>query len=204
VLGGNAPTGTETGTHTGVGPGTVGGISLGGGGAPVGGGGPTGGVDTGGFQGGVSGGDVLGRGVLGNAGFPALAPGVAGAPGGISLDTSGGLLGSGNVDTNSTPTTPAPGAGGLGADVIPHFTQGGGGLMDNLIAQIQSGQFTQPQAQSILDIVHQEAQQWATILPPGDPRWTELMQMLQQRATQQVSVGQPTINLTGGNFGAAA
>jgi hypothetical protein len=157
---------------------------------------------------------VLGRGILGNAGFSALAPGVAGAPGGISLDTSGvtgqgipgGTFGSGAPTTNLT-TDQALGfvRGAVGGgDFSSHFTQGGGGLMDNLISQIQNGQLTEPAAQSILDIVHQQAQQWATILPPGDSRWAELMQMLQQRATQQVTAGQPTINLTGGNFGAVA
>jgi len=165
-------------------------------------------VGIGDFQGGVSGGDVLGRGVLGNTGFSALGPGVGGAAGGIQLDTSsvtGGNFAApqsspppfqlGGTDITPVPTMPGPSQ--TLAELESHFTEGGGGVMDNLIGQIASGQFTQQQGQSILDMVHQQVQQWGDILPPGDPRWAELMQMLQQQATQQIVGTSPQIQLGG-------
>jgi hypothetical protein len=169
---------------------TTGGIDL------TGGGQPTGGIQAGGdFQsgGGILGGDVLSRGILSNIGPSAL----GGSPGGILTDTGntgvttgadGGTSPIGNAGGAAPGTSPLVGTAALG-----DFQAGGGGLFDALNGAVQSGQIAPQQGQAFIDLTHQMALQWAAVIPPDDPRWPQVMQLVQQQAAAQVGIAPPQV-----------
>src|SRR5229473_1110537 len=230
---GNPPSGIEQGTHTGVGPGAVGGISLGGtapgtdfgggitgAGLGVSGGGGGGGgnfgvpIGTGGGGGGGGGGGLTPPfGTPGLAGTPGiidvLSPGggdilsLGGGAGGLPGDVAGGTgiggtnltaeqalaeasgaVGGGNNFFNDLASrlglTGAGGTGGLGV--------GGafGGLAGGGFADWLGGQgLTPDQIAAMTQAQDSLLAQWAQIIPPSDPRWPQVLALVQQQTMQQ-------------------
>ena len=112
--------------------------------------------------------DALSRGILGNAGG---ALGLPGLTGGITQDRGQGL----------------PGGGGILPDDGGGPIQGEGHLAPIIASLVnrmmEGGQITPEQGQSLFPILSE----WAQIIPPDDPRWPQVLQLVQQQMSARAA-----------------
>jgi len=136
------------------------------------------------------GGDVLGLGGgnigpdIGDAGNMVIdtAPGPGVEPG--ALGGVGNLFG--GLAERLGFSSGAPGGLGAGSAL------GGGGFSDWL-----SGAFSPDQIAAMSQQQEQLLQQWAQIIPPSDPRWPQVLQLVQQQTQQGFGVaGHPSPGVT--------
>src|SRR6266436_546437 len=112
--------------------------------------------------------DALSRGILGNAGG---ALGLPGLTGGITQDTGQGLPGGGGIlpDDGGEPIQGESRIAPLIASMLNRMTEG--------------GQLTPEQGQLMFPLLNE----WAQIIPPDDPRWPQVLQLVQQQMSARAA-----------------
>jgi hypothetical protein len=137
--------------------------------------------------------DVLSRGVLGNTGgFDMLSPGVAGSPGGVQLAD-------GSVIPSVTPQlTNFGGSTGVEEPTVwgnwssEHEPAGNDATGLNLF----SGQGQQLSPDQIVAFTQDQSNllnEWAKIIDPTDPRWSQVIQLVNQQVLSQIQTSQQPV-----------